>query len=252
MHIEPGTVAFSFLSPGTVRHEFADSILSTLLAYPHGDCPIRAQVTLQSGPRVAAARCQIVEHFLRDTECEYLFMADTDMVWDGTDFVRLLNLAQKNKPCIAGGLCFIGRGDNEIKPTIYKMEEINGKLEMEYVMDYPRDEIIQVGATGAAFLMIHRQVLADMEDKFRVLPDGRHNPQPWFTESVLSGNSIGEDIAFCMRANAMGVPIYVDTSVKVGHVKHNQITEAKYDEQRAKRKAKKAKAKKALSLPEVS
>ena len=39
---------------------------------------------------------------------------------------------------------------------------------------------------------------------------------------------IGEDLSFCLRAGACGIPIHVDTSVKATHLKHLWVSEADF------------------------
>jgi GT2 family glycosyltransferase len=70
----------------------------------------------------------------------------------------------------------------------------------------------QVAATGAAFLLIQREVLQGV---------GIHYPHvfPWFAEAVRQGKPVGEDVEFCLRAGSLGFKTYVDADIKVGHVK---------------------------------
>ncbi len=42
---------------------------------------------------------------------------------------------------------------------------------------------------------------------------------PWFQETHVKHLPVGEDITFCIRAGALGIPVHVDTSIKVGHEK---------------------------------
>ena len=214
------SVAICYISGGQVEHEFSESLLSTMLQYQKRN-PIRAHVTMQSSPRIAQSRCDVVNMFIDETDAEWLFFVDTDMVWKGKQFAKLYDAARNRGPCVMGALCFTGRPGNEIKPTIYKLvqDETGNTIDFQIVFDFPRDEIIQVGATGAACILIHRDIVEAMREKFGKLPNGRHNPQPYFTESVMSGNSVGEDIAFCIRTNALGYPIYVDTRTVFGHKK---------------------------------
>ena len=72
---------------------------------------------------------------------------------------------------------------------------------------------MQCVATGAAFLLIHRSALETMRDRqFNVT-------FPWFQETELAGQPVGEDITFCLRAGQLQLPVFVDTSIQVGHHK---------------------------------
>jgi hypothetical protein len=81
---------------------------------------------------------------------------------------------------------------------------------------------------------VHRQVFAVMKKHFGTLPDGSPNGSPWFAEGItgLKGEGWGEDTVFCLRANALGIPVHVHTGIKVGHVKEVIIDEVFYDNRR--------------------
>jgi hypothetical protein len=79
--------------------------------------------------------------------------------------------------------------------------------------------VYRCSATGAAFLLVHRSVIQGIADR-------KYNEAfPWFQETEMSGNPAGEDITFCLRAELLGFPVHVDTSVKVGHHKSQLLTE---------------------------
>ncbi len=106
---------------------------------------------------------------------------------------------------------------------------------------YPQDQVVQVVGTGAACLLIHRRVLETMRDArwsdsdvaaWKVqngdapfpYPLGTLKyPPPWpfFQETVTGpnwGDSMSEDLTFCLRAAQCGFPTHVDTRAKTGHV----------------------------------
>lgn len=96
---------------------------------------------------------------------------------------------------------------------------------IEPLDQYPPNRVVQVGATGAAFLLVHRFVFVTLKEKLAHSPDGYPNPYPWFAETVTRGRAVGEDITFCMRASACGFPVHVHTGAKVAHRKHIDLTE---------------------------
>jgi hypothetical protein len=92
--------------------------------------------------------------------------------------------------------------------------------------------MFQVAATGAACLLMHRTVLEKVRDAEHA--KGNHAYE-WFMESTFNGFPCGEDVTFCHRVNALGIPVFVDTGVPLGHVKTYTLTETMYREQRATR-----------------
>lgn len=197
---------------------------------------IGAIVIVQSSPRIAEGRSQVVDGFLHQTDMDWLWMVDADMSWDPEAFDVLCKHADADATPILGGLCFGGGrsvddfGRPQLFPTIYRLEKNDGSLQTKIVYDYPRDELIHVGATGAAFLLVHRRVFERMAKMLKTMPDGSPNPYPWFAEVVNKGRAMGEDITFCMRAQAAGFPIQVHTGVKVRHRKSFFLDEDLYDD----------------------
>lgn len=203
-------------------------------------------LSLSSGPRIAEARNILVDKFASEyPDAEWLLMLDSDMTFYPDLVERMLAVADPKEVPILGGLCFAPGGDERGPyPTIYREIETKGNyVHVGPVEDYPRNALVKVGATGAACLLIHRQVLAAMKRPwpkgFGTNQNGDPNPHPWFSEGLVGpgGKQLGEDIAFCRRATLLGIPVHVHTGIKLGHVKVHQVDEDYYDEYRRKAQA---------------
>jgi len=198
---------------------------------------IIGELDQESSANISAGRCQIVRDFLAHPDKpHWLWMVDSDMTFAPDILDRLLQAADVSARPIVGGLCF---GVRPVKAN--GVEQFNGvygtQLEafptcytfgeggMVPMWDYPRDEVIRVGSTGAACLLMHRDMLADKRWQ-----DG--HPLPWFREDVLGDKVVSEDQRFCIRAGSLGYPVYVDTGARTGHVKPVVIDETFYDEHR--------------------
>jgi hypothetical protein len=183
------------------------------------------------------ARTDLVDSFL-STSHEWLLMVDADMAWDFEAFDKLCRTADLLTCPIVGGLCFGGgltvgpNGQPVSFPTLYRMTRDEGTLASKAWRDYPRNRLVQVDATGAAFLLVHRQVFVALQNKAVPLPEGQPNPFPWFAETFVGGVPIGEDVTFCLRAGAIGIPTRVHTGVKIAHEKRYFLTEESYDRSR--------------------
>ncbi len=48
---------------------------------------------------------------------------------------------------------------------------------------------------------------------------------PWFRESAIGApmSLMGEDLTFCLRCAAAGIPVHVCTGVKAGHMKTTML-----------------------------
>lgn len=215
-------VSVAYCSDGNLRFEFAEC-LDRMMNHDltHGG-HLAARHTLACGPRIAAARNQLTKMMLEHpAKPDWLLMIDSDMCFPHDLVDRLLEVADPIDVPILGGLCFGGHPDGVVFPTIYRLrtENEDGQI-METVHDYPPNELVVCDATGAACLLVHRDVLETMEKR---LPPG--HPMPWFAESVhmpagaKKGIEFGEDWHFCMQARAAGFPIHVHTGIELTHVK---------------------------------
>lgn len=222
-------ISVGYISPGQVATLFHESMMTML----RQDERITKIHSIISGPRIASARNDIIREFLK-TENEWVLLLDSDMVFEPNLLDTLLGSANARIRPVVGGLCFGGGRVGVPFPTLYALtdpKDHGGKL-TRVISDYPKDALCKVDATGAACLLIHRKVLQDMGDKYKDMPDGYSNPHPWFAESVHRGHEYGEDWTFCIRLKQMGVPLYVNTAAKLGHVKTQNFNEQYYEQWR--------------------
>lgn len=221
-----GKVVIGFLHPGMVSAYFTTSLVQMLLFDQGTSRHIVGMLQEWSSANVSAARNEIVRRFLEHhTGAEWLMFIDSDMQWDHDALDRFMIVADPESVPIVGGLCF-GASHDRLFPTIYMLTPTDtGGLTTTRLGEYPHDRLVPCDATGAAFLLIHRSALEAMRDK------GFNRTFPWFQETELEGQPVGEDLTFCLRARGMGLPIHVDTRVKVGHHKSTVYTEAIFDAQ---------------------
>jgi GT2 family glycosyltransferase len=174
-----------------VHGAFMDSVTNLL----GEDESVAGIARVESGPALVAARNQLARVFM-STPATWLFMVDTDMVFDADVIARLKQYASPQ--VIAGALCFGWFPEQRIaKPTLYGPG-------MQQIFDWDDNEVVSVEATGAAALLIHRHVFET-------------TPEPWFTQDPHG--MWGEDQGFCQNVRAAGNGIVVDTSTQVLHAK---------------------------------
>lgn len=227
----PPQVAIGWITGGHPHWQFLASVATTLIS-PAGKASIGAVISLRSSPRVAEGRNQLVEAFAK-THCEWLWMVDDDMSWEPETYQRALEMLDPERLPVLGGLCFGGNSERHF-PTLYALtRDEQGRLATKPDENVPEDALVKVGATGAAWLFIHRSVLGGMQAKYTHLPNGEPDPCVWFAEGAASGVPIGEDIAFCLRAQGAGYPIHVHTGLEVGHCKDVTLDRSTYARQRA-------------------
>lgn len=229
------TATVAYCHPGSVAGVFAESMHRLMMH----DANTHQRVTkgggvisMASGPLIAAARNQLVQAFLRHEDTEWLFMVDADMAFEANALDRLIAAAEVRGAKIMGGLCFAGRG-GQVTPTMYRVlskGDADNPGQVGIIESWPRGEVVQVDATGAACLLIHREVLTEMEARYPGVA-------PWFFTGIHGRTEFGEDFGFCLRAAILGFGVYVDTSVQVGHQKSHIIDLEDFDSYLEKRAA---------------
>lgn len=213
-----GKAAIGYVHPGTVRAEFCASLLAVAL---EGQTPIVSVLAVGSGPNISTARNIVCRQFLEQDAAPWLFMADTDMWFTADTVDRLIAAADPVDRPIMGALAFSQNTDNgggDPFPTLYELTEApdGGVLFIRY-KKWPEDAVMRVAATGAAALLVHRDVLECVEKT------GGDRAAPWFRESVSGDRLVGEDLTFCLRAGAAGFPVHCHTGVRVGHMKTTML-----------------------------
>lgn len=202
----------AYVHPGTVRAEFCASLLALCM---EGPARVRTVIALESGPNISTARNLVCREFLEKNLAEWLFMADTDMVFEPDTVERLAAAGQP----VVGGLCW-SLAQGQRYPTMYELAEASdGGLAFRRYKTWPEDAVMRVSATGAACLLIHRDALLAVEKA------SKDPAAPWFRESAVGGelSLMGEDMTFCLRCAAAGIPVHVHTGVKAGHMKTTML-----------------------------
>lgn len=227
-----GSVVIGFLDAGEWSACFGESLLHLMLQdglQGEGRC-FRGGAYLRemaSTGGLPEGRNQVVEAFLDATEAEWLWFVDTDMGFAPDTVERLVATADRRERPVVGGLAFGHRREGRtdlraerysIAPTMYQWVELpDGEVGFRALPDWEPDSVVQVGATGAACLLIHRTALEAVR--------ARYGPA-WFNLAEHPGGgpggrarSFSEDLSFCIRLAAVGVPVHVDTAVKTTHHK---------------------------------
>jgi hypothetical protein len=178
---------------------------------------------------LASGRNDLCRRFLDEHDADWLFMVDTDMGFQPDIVERLIASADAGTRPVMGGLCFaavrvrpaagihpLHAERFRIQPTVYAFVTDENNAGVVPILDYPRDSVVQVDATGAACLLIHRTALEKVRAK-----DGDR----WFDLMVHPTGDKGrprtfsEDLSFCVRLRSCDIPVHVDTGAHTTHDK---------------------------------
>lgn len=247
--MKKGAVTVGFLHPGQQASCFVKSKTDLLLfdmahkqrimSHGFGELGLEAHAA-----RINAARNELATTFLDHSPAEWLFMVDADMGFAEDTVERMILAAHPEDRPVIGGLCFgqksDGRGQwyakrNRIIPTLFSMYETDDEVGFVPMLDYPRDELVAIDATGAACLLIHRSALEKVRAEF-----GDRWFQPIEVPKGKNGyTEFSEDMSFCLRLKACGIQLYAHTGIQTTHDKGGIfLDEETYDLQTlTKRKA---------------
>ena len=194
------------------------SLTKTFNAYPE----FASRLILVEGgcADFAGNRNKLVRTFL-STSIPWLLIVDTDMVWEPADWERLRDSADADHPLVAGTY-FV---DNEpLRPCCLTYTAEGRPASPVLREDSP--ELVRVSATCVGFGLIHRDVFLRCGDMA--------NDHEWFEHGWRdpNGQTLPEDWAFCSRVGEAGIPVYINTKVRVGHLKSRVIGWNDYQEEK--------------------
>lgn len=232
-------VVVSYLSPGTVHSAFMESMFDMIVFDVAAHKRIvngGGRLATQAGSNLAGPRNALVKGFLQESKADWLLMVDTDMTFRPDLLERLLEHADPVVAPIVGGLCFGFDDKGQVQPTLFGLVGDEMHPQVVRYHEWPPDSMFQVAATGGACLLIHRSALEKIRDvkvPTRGGKRGFNDAFPWFQEVEHDGQPVSEDITFCWRAGLAGLPLFVNTSVRLGHIKFRELTMDTYFAERA-------------------
>lgn len=229
-----GRVQLAYLHAQEVAHSWHASLLNLIVwDLSHGTRVSGLPLMMRTdavGLASGEARNGIVEQFLDKSAHEWLFFIDTDMGFDADALDRLLAAADPVTRPVLGGLCFAlretrhdGMGGRRVMPvpTMYRWAKTaGGHIGFTTQFVVPKDEVVQVAGTGAAFLLVHRSALEKVRAEYG---------DSWFAPVRYGdGRQVSEDLSFCWRLHTIGVPVHVHTGVTTTHLKQFWVGAADY------------------------
>jgi len=146
---------------------------------------------------IDASRNLIVEHAL-EIGYDYILWVDSDMILPKNTLLRLLS---HDKDIVSGVYSYkVINGENAVVKRYSKTEEDTYEdVSLKEIRE--TKELMLVDGIGFGCVLTKVDIFNKIE-------------QPWFKYE----KDLGEDIFFCRKAQETGIEIFVDPTVKAGHV----------------------------------
>jgi len=146
-------------------------------------------------------------------KADYLFMVDDDMMCPPELFFKLV----KHDVDIVAPLAFT-RNPPHRSVMFQVIEGYDEATHRPYyvnkpVINYPREKLVECDAVGFGAVLIKAEVLKKLG-------------KPLFMGTMGSG----EDVHFCVSAKKAGFRVFMDTSVKLGHLSHPVVVTEEYSD----------------------
>lgn len=187
---------------GTVRSEFLLSLVS--MANPGG-----AKLAVEANSLVYAARNSLTVKAL-ENGYDYILWIDSDMTFPPEMLLRLLEDAESMNLDYVSGLYFSRRYPTRpliLKDIQWERDEETGIIKhgAEMYWDYPEDSVFPIAGSGLGCVLMRTELAMKVAEAFMI---PAFDPLP----------SFGEDYSFCWRLKQLGVKMWCDSRVKLGHV----------------------------------
>lgn len=151
---------------------------------------------------------------------DWIIFIDDDMTFQPEAIKQLVETQRQYDFDMVGGLCF-QRGD-PFQPTMYMREApTNGNY--VFLEDWDDGGIVEVDATGLAFVLITKRLLEAIAGEFPSWEERQKRKAPAYFRWDEKG--FGEDLTFCQDVKKAGGRIFINTAIKTGHIGEHVITE---------------------------
>lgn len=217
------TVSIGWCHAGEMDTEFGLSVMTIIRDRPKR---VGSFFCVEGLGLLAKSRNIMVKHFLDNTTDDWLLMLDCDERISVPSFDLWTATADATERPIVAGLYFAALWEGPSLrpvPLIFTSDEENGLQPWD---KYPKNEVVQIAAAGTGALLMHRSALQKLRD---VAGEDAHD-WAWFQDGPIGNNKwLSEDLMFCSKLNANGIPMFAHTGVILQHHKQLWLDEVHYD-----------------------
>lgn len=175
--------------------------------------------TAGSSSRTNAVRTENGRRFL-ESDAEWIFLVDTDMVWEPGAIITLTQSAKKLGAKAISGWALMPKSG--LWPHAVK---VGAEGIVPWGAIDPLSEPIQVDAVGGACFLVHRDIYSTVKETYQGKTE-----YVWQDEvyDETYDMQVGEDITFCQRITEAGYQIWYEPSAIFGHLKPQLLGAGEY------------------------
>jgi len=155
-------LAIAWCDNGMVDGKFMQGVTDVLLK-----SGLKFESTLRSqGNQIARQRETVINYWYEQNKADWLLWVDSDVVISPEGFLKLWNQKDKDERPIMTGVYFTTDNPEEPlmipMPTIFKfVDNEDGGFGLARIHPLPKDKLIQVGAAGMGYVLMHRSVVEE-------------------------------------------------------------------------------------------
>jgi hypothetical protein len=183
----------------------------TQVAAQHG---IAVQIGSICGCSVVSRARNLLAQDMIESGCDYLLFIDSDINFEPEHILRLMAWAGDPKKSIVAAVPRV-RSENKVYIADLDYDD-NGELTMNGM------GLVRGKRVATAFMLIRREVFTEMVEAH---PDWTYYDKRsdrmvpcLFDFKLTEEGYIGEDFLFCDRARELGLEVWIDPSIKLGHM----------------------------------
>jgi len=161
---------------------------------------------------VSRARNLLAQDML-DSDCTDLMFIDADINFEAADIFRLMAWTSDPKRGIVAG---VPRTRSTAKQYIATLDQDDGEITMDGM------GLVRAKRVATAFMMVRRDVFETLDaahPEWRYYDERTERTVPCIFDFMLTDEGyVGEDYLFCDRAREQGFEVWIDPTIKLGHM----------------------------------
>ena len=204
---------------GNVDGRFMQGVTDVMI---HGEANVVSTIR-SNGNQIARQRENVIQHWYQGEQTDWILWVDSDVVLSPEKFKLLWDNKDPETCPIITGVYFTSDTPEEPLmvpwPTLFNWTPDKSVIARIHPM--PKNQIIQVGAAGMGFVLMHRNAITRIKEAL--------GDVMLFTEVNAEKAFTGEDIYFYSLCDRAKVPVYAHTGATVPHMKRFSFDEAYYN-----------------------